>query len=58
MGRESLEPHKQELLDLADKNPGSWLAFLARDLVYNGEKHSGVDPQYRPRGYTEGPKKD
>lgn len=52
------EPHKQELLDLADKNPGSWLAFLARDLVYNGEKHSGVDPQYRPRGYNEGPKKD
>ncbi|MCA9639090.1 MAG: tetratricopeptide repeat protein, partial [Myxococcales bacterium] len=52
------EPHKQELLDLADKNPGSWLAFLARDLVYNGEKHNGVDPKYRPRGYNEGPKKD
>lgn len=52
------EPHKQELLDLADKHPGSWLAFLARDLVYNGEKHNGVDPKYRPRGYNEGPKKD
>ncbi|MCA9626111.1 MAG: tetratricopeptide repeat protein [Myxococcales bacterium] len=52
------EPHKQELLDLADANPGSWLAFLARDLVYNGEKHNGVDPKYRPRGYNEGPKKD
>lgn len=51
------QPHEQELLELADESPGSWLAFLARDLIYNGEKHGGVDPQYRPRGYNEGPKK-
>lgn len=48
--------HRQEFLDLASKSPGSWLAYLARDMVYNGEKFHGVDPKYRPRGYDEGPK--
>ncbi|MBX3182955.1 MAG: tetratricopeptide repeat protein [Polyangiaceae bacterium] len=51
------QPHEAELLALADKYPGTWLAHLARDLVLNGEKHGGVNPTYRPRGYNEGPKK-
>lgn len=48
--------HKDELEKLAEAHPGSWLSFLATDLVQNGEAHGGVDPQYRPRGYNEGPK--
>ena len=52
----SFEVHHDELLLLADRHPGSWLAYLARDMVNNGEKHKGVDPKYRPRGYNEGPK--
>ncbi|HEY2408495.1 MAG TPA: tetratricopeptide repeat protein [Polyangiaceae bacterium] len=48
--------HKDELLDLGDKYPGSWLAFLASDLVYNGTLNSGVPKKYRPRSYDEGPK--
>jgi hypothetical protein len=43
---------------LAAEHPGSWVAYLARDTIDNGEEHSGVDPKYRPRGYNEGPKKD
>jgi hypothetical protein len=27
------------------------------DIVNNGDKHNGVQPKYRPRGYNEGPKK-
>jgi hypothetical protein len=48
--------HRHELLDMAADHKGSWLAYLARDVVHNGKKHNGVDPQYRPRGYDEGPK--
>ena len=29
---------------------------LAVDTLDNHVKHKGVDPQYRPRGYNEGPK--
>ncbi|MEO8877407.1 MAG: tetratricopeptide repeat protein [Polyangiaceae bacterium] len=43
---------------LAEAHPGSWVAYLARDTIDNGDEHSGVDPKYRPRGYNEGPKKD
>jgi hypothetical protein len=53
----AVEDHRAELLDLAQEHRGSWLAYLARDLVYHGEEHKGVDPKYRPRGYDEGPKK-
>jgi hypothetical protein len=35
---------------------GSWLEFLANDIIEHGEEHNGVDPKYRPRGYNEGPK--
>ncbi len=48
--------HDTALRALADKNPGSWIAYLAVDTLNNHESHKGVDPQYRPRGYNEGPK--
>jgi hypothetical protein len=47
-----------ELADMGAQNPGSWLDFLQRDVLENGEKNNGVDPKYRPRGYNEGPKDD
>jgi len=46
------------LEDLAERFPGSWVAYLARDTIDNGDTHGGVDPKYRPRGYNEGPKGD
>lgn len=48
-------PRSQELVGMADHQPGSWLAWLARDVVANGTKNGGVDKKYRPRGYDEGP---
>ncbi len=53
----AIPAHEQELLALRDEYPDTWLAYLARDIVDNGERHHGVDPQYRPRSYNEGPKK-
>ncbi|HEU4535872.1 MAG TPA: tetratricopeptide repeat protein, partial [Polyangiaceae bacterium] len=47
---------EDELRQMADERPGSWLAYLVHDTVSNGEKNNGVDPKYRPRGYNEGPK--
>jgi hypothetical protein len=47
---------RAELDTLKDKHPGSWLEYLARDVIDHGEEHNGVDPKYRPRGYNEGPK--
>jgi hypothetical protein len=52
----SIEPHRDELIDMVSKHPGSWLAFLASDIVYNGKEHDGVQKQYRPRSYDGGPK--
>ncbi len=49
---------QQQLSSLARAHPGTWLAYLANDIVTNGVKHGGVDPKYRPRGYNEGPRKD
>jgi hypothetical protein len=51
-----LTPHQDELLALGEKHPGSWLDYLAKDIVNNGTEHNGVEPKYRPRGYNEGPK--
>jgi hypothetical protein len=48
--------HQTELTALGSEHPGSWLDYLAKDIVENGEEHHGVDPKYRPRGYNEGPK--
>jgi len=53
-----LVDHDEELRALADKHPGSWIAYLAVDTLDNGEKHGGVDPKYRPRSYNEGPKEN
>ena len=47
---------RDDLEELGAKYPGSWLDYIARDTLSNGEAHSGVDPKYRPRGYNEGPK--
>lgn len=52
----AIEPHKQDLMRMVSAHPGSWLAYLANDIVQNGAKHGGVEKKYRPRGYDEGPK--
>jgi hypothetical protein len=49
---------RDELQDLADQYPGSWLKYLVDDTLSNGDEYQGVNPKYRPRGYNEGPKKD
>jgi hypothetical protein len=49
-------PKRAELIALAKNHPGSWLEYIERDLVDNGDEHDGVDPKYRPRGYNQGPK--
>ena len=49
-------PTRDDLDALAEKHAGSWLEYLARDTLENGETHNGVDPKHRPRGYNEGPK--
>ena len=51
-----IEAHKDELLAASEAHPGSWLAFLGSDLVYNGVANGGVQKKYRPRAYDEGPK--
>ncbi|HVW26628.1 MAG TPA: tetratricopeptide repeat protein [Polyangiaceae bacterium] len=51
----AVKPREKELLSMADAKPGTWLAFLNRDIVWNGEKNNGVERKYRPRGYDEGP---
>lgn len=48
--------YEPELLQMADKHPGSWLAYHARDVSVNGDKNEGVDKKYRPRGYNQGAK--
>jgi hypothetical protein len=55
--KKEIEPHRDALTDMASKTPGSWLAYLAYDILENGAEHQGVQPKYRPRGYNEGPKK-
>jgi len=53
-----IDAHKDELLAASEAHPGSWLAFLGSDLVYNGVANGGVQKKYRPRAYDEGPKGD
>jgi hypothetical protein len=53
-----LMEHEDELRTIADRHDGSWIRYLAHDTLDNHEKHNGVDPQYRPRGYNEGPKEE
>lgn len=54
----AFDKHAEELTEMSDRHPGSWLAYLAMDTIRNGKEHAppGVDPKYRPRGYNEGPK--
>jgi hypothetical protein len=54
--KKSIESRKDELLRMVSDHPGSWLAFLASDIVHNGKEHDGVQKQYRPRSYNGGPK--
>ena len=54
----AFEKYKPELEALATKLKGSWVAYLVNDMKTNGEKHKGVDPKYRSRGYNGGPRKD
>ena len=51
-----LTDYDEQLRKIADEEPGSWIAYLAVDTLDNHEEHKGVDPEYRPRGYNEGPK--
>lgn len=51
-------PVRDELQEVADKYPGSWLKYLVDDTLSNGEQYKGVNPKYRPRGYNEGPRKE
>ena len=53
----AIDPRKDELIELSQRHPGSWLAFLATDIVWYGKQHGGVQKKYRPRSYDEGPKK-
>jgi len=52
----AFKDHEDELLDLGQEHPESWLDFLARDVANSGTENAGVNPKYRPRGYNEGPK--
>jgi hypothetical protein len=54
----AVEAHEDELLAASEAHPGSWLAYLASDIVYNGKEHGGVQKKYRPRSYDGGPKQD
>jgi hypothetical protein len=51
-------PLRAKLQELGEQHFGSWLAYIASDIIVNGETYRGVDPKYRPRGYNEGPKSE
>jgi hypothetical protein len=52
----AIDGHSDELMALGDEHSGTWLDYLAKDIVQHGAEHGGVEPKYRPRGYNEGPK--
>ena len=54
----TLKSHDAELRAVSVAHPGSWIAFLGPDTLDNGDRYGGVNPEYRPRSYNEGPKKD
>jgi tetratricopeptide (TPR) repeat protein len=54
----AIDAHQDELIAAADAHPGSWLAYLATDIVYNGKQYDGVQKKYRPRSYDGGPKNE
>ena len=45
--------HSAELSAMATAHPGSWLAYLAIDIIDNGKQYAGVRPEHRPRGYDQ-----
>lgn len=49
-------PLRDPLETIKSVTPGSWVEYLANDVIEKGEEHDGVDPKHRPRGYNEGPK--
>jgi hypothetical protein len=53
-----LTPHETELRAIIEDHPGSWIAYLASDILEHGEEQGGVSKEHRPRGYNEGAKKD
>jgi hypothetical protein len=57
---QAIKPREEALLELAEREKyrGSWLAYLAREIVTSGDKHGGVEKKYRPRGYDEGPQNE
>jgi tetratricopeptide (TPR) repeat protein len=56
----AIEEREDALLDLAysEEHQGSWLAYLAAEVVHGGEEHGGVPAKYRPRGYDQGPRQE
>jgi hypothetical protein len=54
--KHAIDQRADELLELAERHPGTWLAYLANQIVFSGKQHNGVEQKYRPRGYDQGPK--
>lgn len=52
--RGGVPARRAELLDLGHEHRGTWLGYLATDIVHNGELYGGVDPKYRAKGYNHG----
>ncbi len=56
--KKAITARHDQLTEMAERHPGTWLAYFATEIVQRGEEHGGVEKKYRPRGYDEGPKKD
>jgi len=52
----AIEPYTLDLQAASRAHPGSWLSYLATDIVDHGAEHGGVEKKYRPRSYDGGPK--
>ncbi len=50
--------YETQLRQIQADNPGSWIAYLADDIIVNGDKQGGVQKEHRPRSYNEGPKEE
>lgn len=54
--KKQFERRREDLLELGEQHPDSWLDFLVREVLRHGNEHGGVRPEYRPRAYDQGPK--
>lgn len=54
----AIQARREELLTLASEHKGTWLDYLAKETVYRGKDHGGVEQQYRPRSYNAGPSQE